>query len=281
MATLKDKVFVVVGGARGIGLATARALAQGGAKLLIADLGCATDGQGSDTNVVAEAAAELGALGVHVVGLALDATKPETPRALIAEALKTFGRIDGGLYSAGFVRDRALVRMSDDDFDSVLDVHVRGAFRFTRELAKALIEQKQGGSILLVSAPSGFFGTSAQASLAASAGAVASFTKTAALELRRHQVRVNTLVPTARTRLTEDLPLFQAIRRDSLTPEHVAQVACHLLSDAGQDVHGELIGVAGGRIYAFRMAETSGLYYDEGPMPLEELAGAFRQVTRS
>jgi hypothetical protein len=88
-------------------------------------------------------------------------------------------------------------------------------------------------------------------------------------------------VPTARTRLTEELPLFQAIRRDSLTPEHVAQVAAHLLSDGARDVHGELIGVAGGRVYAFRMAETSGIYYDEGPMPLEELAGAFRQVTRS
>jgi NAD(P)-dependent dehydrogenase (short-subunit alcohol dehydrogenase family) len=281
MSSLQNKVFIVVGGARGIGRATALALAHGGAKLLIADNGCAADGQGSDTDVVVQCAADVTALGVEAHGVPLDATAVDTPRELIALAMKTFGRIDGGFYSAGFVRDRPLVRMSDDDFDRVLDVHVRGSFRFTRELSKALIEQKQGGSILLVSSPSGFFGTSAQASLSASAGAVASFTKTAALELRRHHVRVNAIVPTARTRLTEELPLFQAIRRDSLTAEHVAQVATHLLSDAASDVHGELIGVAGGRVYAFRMSETSGLYYDEGPMPLEELAGAFRQVTRS
>ena len=281
MSALQNKVFILVGGGRGIGRATALVLAHGGAKLVIADNGCDTNGQGSDSNVAADCAAAVTALGGEALSVPLDATAPETPRELVSLALKTYGRIDGGFYSAGFVRDRALVRMSDDDFDSVLDVHVRGSFRFTRELSKALIEQKQGGSILLVSSPSGFFGTSAQASLSASAGAVASFTKTAALELRRHQIRVNALVPTARTRLTEELPLFQAIRRDSLSAEHVAQVAAHLLSEAASDVHGELIGVAGGRIYAFRMAETSGLYHDEGPMPLEELAGAFRQVTRS
>jgi NAD(P)-dependent dehydrogenase (short-subunit alcohol dehydrogenase family) len=281
MDTLKDKVFILVGGARGIGRSTALALATGGARLVIADNGCDADGQGGDTNVVAACVADVTALGGSALGVTHDARLPETPRELIALAMETYGRVDGGFYSAGFVRDRALVRLSDDDFDSVLDVHVRGAFRFTRELSKALIEQKQGGSILLVSSPSGSFGTSAQASLSAASGAIASFTKTCALELRRHQIRVNAIVPTARTRLTEELPLFQAIRRDSLTPEHVAQVAAHLLSDGARDVHGELIGVAGGRVYAFRMAETSGIYYDEGPMPLEELAGAFRQVTRS
>jgi NAD(P)-dependent dehydrogenase (short-subunit alcohol dehydrogenase family) len=153
MSALQNKVFILVGGGRGIGRATALVLAHGGAKLVIADNGCDTNGQGSDSNVAAECAAAVTALGGEALSVPLDATAPETPRELVSLALKTYGRIDGGFYSAGFVRDRALVRMSDDDFDSVLDVHVRGSFRFTRELSKALIEQKQGGSILLVSSP--------------------------------------------------------------------------------------------------------------------------------
>lgn len=281
MGVVDEKVFILVGGARGVGRATAIALAREGARLVLADNGCASDGTGHDSNVVNACADELRALGAEVVTSDADARLPHTAKELVVTARDAFGRIDGGLFSAGFVRDRALVRLSDDDFDSVLDVHVRAAFRFTRELAKALVDQKQGGSILLASSASGFFGTSAQASLAAASGAIASFTKTAALELRRQQVRVNALVPTARTRLTQDLPLFQAIRADSMTPEHVAQVACHLLSDQSRDVHGEIIGVAGGRVYSFRMTETSGLYHEEGPMPLAELAGAFRNVTRS
>jgi NAD(P)-dependent dehydrogenase (short-subunit alcohol dehydrogenase family) len=281
MGAVDGKVFIVVGGARGIGRASAQVLAREGARLLLADNGCAPDGTGHDTSVVSACGDEVRALGTEVVTSSLDATAPGAAKELVELALSSFGRVDGGLFCAGFVRERAIVRMGDDDFDSVLDVHVRAAFRFTRELAKALVERRAGGSIVLTSSPSGFAGTAQQASLAAAAGAIASFTKTAALELRRQEVRVNAIVPTARTRLTQDLPLFQAIRPDSLTPEHVAQVVAHLLSDASRDVHGELIGVAGGRIYALRMVETSGVYHDEGPVPLAELAGAFRDVTRS
>jgi NAD(P)-dependent dehydrogenase (short-subunit alcohol dehydrogenase family) len=281
MGVVDGKVFILVGGARGIGHASALALAREGARLVLADNGCAPDGTGHDTTVVSACADEVRALGAEVVTSDADATAPGSAKALVELARATFGRIDGGFYSAGFVRERALVRMSDDDFDGVLDVHVRGAFRFTRELGKALVEQREGGSIVLTSSPSGFFGTALQSSLAAASGAIASFTKTAALELRRQEVRVNALVPTARTRLTQDLPLFQSIRPDSLTPEHVAQVVCHLLSEQSRDVHGEIIGVAGGRVYALRMSETSGVYHDEGPVPLAELAGAFREVTRS
>jgi NAD(P)-dependent dehydrogenase (short-subunit alcohol dehydrogenase family) len=280
MGVVDGKVFIVVGGARGIGRASALALAREGARLVLADNGCAPDGTGHDSSVVAECATEVRGLGAEVVTSDADVTAAGSAKALVELARASFGRVDGGFYSAGFVRERALVRMSDDDFDSVLEVHVRGAFRFTRELARALVDQREGGSIVLTASPSGFFGTALQASLAAASGAIASFTKTAALELRRQEVRVNTLVPTARTRLTQDLPLFQAIRPDSLTPEHVGQVVCHLLSDASRDVHGEIVGVAGGRVYALRMSETSGVYHDEGPVPLAELAGAFREVTR-
>jgi NAD(P)-dependent dehydrogenase (short-subunit alcohol dehydrogenase family) len=108
--------------------------------------------------------------------------------------------------------------------------------------------------------------------------AVVGMVRAAASELRRQGVRVNCLVPTARTRLTEELPLFRTIRPDSLSAEHAAEVACFLLSDAALDVSGEVIGVAGGRTYAFRSGETPGLF-EEGPaVPLGRLNDRFREV---
>jgi NAD(P)-dependent dehydrogenase (short-subunit alcohol dehydrogenase family) len=163
----------------------------------------------------------------------------------------------------------------------VLDVHLRGAFRFTRELGRALVDQRKGGSIVLASSTAAFFGSASQSGAAAAAGGVASLARTAATELRRQGIRVNCVVPTARTRLTEHLPLFRSIKADSLSAEHVANVICHLLSETAQDVHGELVGVAGGRTYAFRMSETSGLFHEGPPVEWGELASSWREVTRT
>lgn len=281
MAAFSNQTFIVVGAGRGIGRATALALARDGARLILNDSGGASDGQGQDAQVVEAVVAEVRALGAEAQGFAWDAADKSTAARLAQAARDTFGGLHGGFYAAGILRERAILRTSDEDFDALIDVHLKGAFRFIRDLGKALVEQKQGGSLLVASSPSAFFGSAHQAGLAATAGGVASLARTAAIELRRHNIRVNALLPTARTRLTEHLPLFQSIRPDSLSPEHVAQVACHLLSAAAQDVHGELVGVAGGRTYAFRISETSGLFRDGAPLDLGVLAENFREVTRS
>jgi NAD(P)-dependent dehydrogenase (short-subunit alcohol dehydrogenase family) len=280
MGAFEGKVAIVVGGGRGVGRSTALALAREGARVCIVDSGCETNGEGHDPNVARAIGDEVRAVGTEALTLDLDAAQPGVAQRIVEATCEAFGRVDVGFYSAGFSRERALVRTSDDDFDAVLDVHVRGAFRFMRELANKLVEQRQGGSILLTTSGAGLFGSAGQSALAAASGAISGLTKTAATELRRHGIRVNALAPTARTRLTEELPLFRSIRADSLTPEHVAQVACHLLSDAARDVHGEIVGVAGGRIYSFRVNETSGLFEEGPPISLGALADAFRQVTR-
>ncbi|MFT3922373.1 MAG: SDR family oxidoreductase [Myxococcales bacterium] len=281
MGLFSDRAYVVVGGGRGIGRATALALAQHGARLVIDDVGCDANGEGHDPNVAAEVAAEIRSRGGEALALSLDARTRDTPQRLVEACTKAFGVVNGGLYCAGFTRERALLRMNDEDLDSLLDVQVRGAFRFTRDLGRALVDQRQGGSIVLCSSNAAFFGSAAQAGAAAAAGAVASLARTAATELRRQGVRVNCVIPTARTRLTEHLPLFRSIKADSLSAEHVASVIGHLLSDAAQDVHGELIGVAGGRTYAFRMSETSGLFREGPPVEWGDLAAGWREVTRT
>lgn len=281
MGVFTDKAFVVVGGGRGIGRATALALARHGGRVIVDDSGCDANGEGHDPNVAAEVVAEIKAQGGEALAFAHDARDREAPQRLVEACVKAFGGVHGGLYCAGFTRERPLLRMSDEDLDSLLDVQLRGAFRFTRDLGRVLVEQRQGGSIVLCASTAAFFGTAAQAGAAAAAGAVASLARTAATELRRQGIRVNGLVPTARTRLTEHLPLFRSIRSDSLSAEHVANVVCHLLSDAAQDVHGELIGVAGGRTYAFRISETSGLFKEGPPVEWGELAASWREVTRT
>ncbi|MDB4975510.1 MAG: Dehydrogenase [Myxococcaceae bacterium] len=281
MSEFAEKVAIVVGGAQGVGKATAQALARLGARVLIADLGSAPDGSGSDPEIVARAAEELSRAGGEVAGLFLDVSVPGAAKQLIEAAQARFGRVDHGIYCAGFAHDRALLRTQDSELEHVLGVHLLGAIRFTHELARALIAAKTGGSIVLATSPSAFFGSAGQSAMAAAAGGLVGFVKTAATELRRHHIRVNAVVPTARTRLTAQLPLFESIRADSLTPEHVAQGICHLLSDAAADVRGEVIGMAGGRIYAFRHAETSGAFLEDGSLPsLETIAAAWRDVSR-
>ncbi|HEX6243869.1 MAG TPA: SDR family oxidoreductase [Polyangiales bacterium] len=278
MGALDDKVAIVVGGGRGIGRASALALAREGARVVIQDPGVQADGSGADAQVAARVVAEIEARGGQALALARSATEPGAAKQLVEVARERFGRVDVGLYAAGILRERPLVRLSDEDFDLALDVHVRGAFRFSRELANALVEQKRGGAILLCSSPAGFAGTPGQAALAASAQAVVGLARAAASELRRQNVRINALVPTARTRLTDELPLFRSIRPDSLSPEHVAEVVCLLLSEVARDVSGEVIGVAGGRTYAFRASETPGVFLEGAPSALAALGDRLREV---
>jgi len=281
MTEFADKVAIVVGGASGVGWATAQALAGLGCRLVIADLGCAADGTGHDPDVVSRAAQQLETAGAQVLPLALDAAQPGGAHELVLAALARFGRVDFGVYCAGFHHERALLRDSEAELERVLAVHLFGAVRFTRELARALIAAKAGGSIVLATSAAGFFGSAGHSAMAVAGGGLVGFVKTAATELRRHKVRVNALVPTARTRLTEQLPLFTSIRAESLTPAHVAQGICHLLSEAAADVLGEVIGVAGGRIYAFRHAETSGAFLEgDAPPSLASIAASWRDVTR-
>jgi NAD(P)-dependent dehydrogenase (short-subunit alcohol dehydrogenase family) len=278
MGLFEGKVGVVVGGGRGIGRAAALLLAREGARVVIQDAGVELDGSGHDPAPAETVAREIRELGGNALALDLDASLATAPRQCLDAALRAFGRVDCALYSAGVLRERPLLRTSDEVFDLPFAVHARGAFRFAREFARRLVESKTQGSLVLSSAPAGFAGTPGQAALAASALAVVGFAKTAATELRRHGIRVNVLVPTARTRQTEHLPLFRSIRPDSMSAEHVAHVACFLLSEASSEVNGETIGVAGGRTYALRLNESPGTFVEGPPQPFDAIAARFREV---
>ncbi|MEO0323423.1 MAG: SDR family oxidoreductase [Myxococcota bacterium] len=266
---------LITGAAGGVGAALARELAAGGARLALVD--AETDAEGRP---LAEGDGRLGTLardlGPAVVFSARrDAGEAE---AFVAEAAEALGGLDGAVACAGHRRDRSLLRLQDQDLADALAGPLVGAVRLTRAVARHLSEARRPGSVVLSTSPSAFFGVARQSHHAAAAAGVVAFVRSAALELRRQDIRVNAVAPTARSRLTEDLPLFQRVRPGSLGPEHPARLMAYLLSEQAGGVHGETLGVAGGRVYALQARESTGAFASPGPFGYVELGERWDEI---
>lgn len=261
---LEGKAVLVTGAGRGIGRAIAELCAREGARLVLNDAGTDREGGGHDPSVVADAGAALRALGAEVVTDARDLSEGGAAGALVALTVERLGRIDGVVSCAGIVAERSVLKTDDALLSRVLDLHLRAPFALTRAAGAAMVEQKEGGAIVLASGADAFFAARGQGALASAHAGVVALARTASLELRRHEVRVNALVPTARTRANEELPTFAAIPESAMSPAHVAALVVFLLSDAAREVSGEIVGVAGARTYGFKTRETPGVF-GEGP----------------
>lgn len=277
---IRDQVFIVTGAGRGVGRATAELLGSRGAKLVLADDGRGPDGEGSDAGVVEEAAEAVRAAGGEALGRAVDVTAAGAAEALVADALEAFGSLAGAVSCAGIRLDRGLLKLEDADLERVLAHQLHAPMRLLRASARHLVEARRPGSVVLAAGPEAFFGTARHAANAAGGAALVALARSAAIELRRHGVRVNVVAPTARTRLTEDLALFRKIGAGSMEPEHAAPLFVHLLSERASDVNGEVLGVAGGRVYAFQSRETTGAFVEGRGFELEELPEAWSEITR-
>lgn len=280
MGLLEEKVAVITGAGRGIGLAVAEHFAAQGARLVLNDLGCGPEGNGADPSVVRAAVDRIRSRGGVATGDPSDVRDADSASTLVTRAIDEHGRIDCVVSCAGVRRDRSLRKMGADDVDAVLDVEVRGALSLLRAATEAMIDQREGGAIVLMAGPLAFFGGARQSLAAAGSAALVALARSAAVELRRHRIRVNAIAPTARTRLTDNLPLFQGVTEGSMGPQHVAPVASYLASDAASQVSGEVLGVAGGRVYAFRCRETTGAFVEGRPFTPEEVASSFDEIVR-
>lgn len=277
-APLEGRVVLVVGGGRGIGRAHALACASAGARVVVNDLGCDLLGAGHDPAVAEAVAAEIHRAGGEA---SADATDVASGAAeIVARALEAHGRLDVVIGAAGLALDRTVMKMDDEVLDRMIDVHVKGSFALVRHAARAMIDQGDGGAIVLHTGPAAFFGAARQSALGATSAAIVGLVRSAAIELRRHAIRVNAIAPTARTRSTEQLPLFTGIAPDSMGPEFVAPVGVFLASDQAREVSGEVLGVAGTRYYALHGRETPGWFGEGRPPTPEELAAAWSDVTR-
>ena len=243
---LANKVSVITGGARGIGLAIAEKLAKEGTDIAICDV------NDESLNI---ARSELEKTGRKVLTSKVDVTNFGEVQAFVQKILDNFGRIDILINNAGITRDGLLVRMGEADWDAVINVNLKGAFNCSKALAKPMMKQR-GGKIVNIASIIGIIGNAGQANYAASKGGIIAFTKSIAKELAPRNINVNAIAPGfIQTKMTAVLP--ENVRNEMMkliplgkfgTPSDVADLVVFLVSDNSAYITGQVIQVDGGMV---------------------------------
>ena len=246
---LEGKNIAITGGGAGIGRAIALACAAEGANIVVADYGVAMDGSDPTSEVADAAVAEIEGAGGSAVAVAGDISQFDVGEQVVAAACDTWGSIDGVVCPAGVLRERMLFNMSEEEWDHVIAVHLKGHFNVYRHAFARMRKQDTGGS--LVGFTSGAFTAStAQANYSAAKGGIVSLTRSAAMIAASLRLRggppinANCIAPVAKTRMSENVP-FEI---ETGEPEDIAPMAIYLLSDAGRDVNAQIYTVVGKRI---------------------------------
>ena len=270
--SLDGKVAIVTGAGRGIGREHALALSRAGAKVVVNDLGGTLDGQGQDATPAQTVVNEIVASGGQAVASYDDVSNFDAAEHMIGRAVERYGRLDILVNNAGILRDRMLVNMTEDEWDAVIAVHLKGHFAPTRHAAAYWRERSKAGDpvrgrVINTSSPSGVFGNVGQANYGAAKGAIAAFTLIAAQELSRYGATVNCLAPNARTRMTEqtfgELPP-PAEGSDPLDPGNIAPIAVALCADDAQEITGQCFFVYGGAVNVLRSWDVGELIATDG-----------------
>jgi NAD(P)-dependent dehydrogenase (short-subunit alcohol dehydrogenase family) len=278
---LSGKVAIVTGAGRGIGRAHALALAAAGARVVVNDLGAALSGEGHDDTPARQVADEIRAAGGEAAANGENVADFAAAARLVQQALDQFGRLDILVNNAGILRDRMLVNMTEEEWDAVIAVHLKGHFAPTRHAAaywreRAKAGEEVRGRVINTSSPSGVFGNVGQANYGAAKAGIAGFTLIAAQELQRYGVTVNCLAPNARTRMTEET--FDMGERgegwDPLEPENVASVVVALCADEAQQITGQVFHVWGGAVNALRGWSAGELFEAPQRWDADALLGA-------
>jgi len=273
--TLDGRVAIVTGAGRSLGRAYAIALAAAGAAVVVNDV---------DADSANAVVAEIEEAGGRATAVVAPVGPAETADALVAAAIDSYGRLDALIANAGVLRDRVLWKMGDDDFDLVVDTHLRGSFTCGRAAAVAMKEQGEGGRIVLIGSPAGQFGSFGQTNYAAVKAGLVAMARTWSLELARAGITANAVVPTALSPMTATIPAYTELyerfvageeiphefRHDHAlgSPEDVAPLIVWLASEASADVTGQAIGIGGDRLtlYAHPTALDTA-YHDGGWTP--------------
>ena len=283
--SLEGKVAIVTGSGRGLGLAYAQELARQGAAVVINDV---------DAQTAADAVASIEALGGRAVAVTAPVGPTETAKQLVSSAVETFGRLDILVTNAGVLRDTVLWKMSDDDFDTVINVHLRGTFTCVREAATYMKDHRIAGRIICIGSPTGQRGNFGQTNYAAAKAGIVGMVRTWALELKRAGITANAVIPVAATAMTATVPYFAAaVEADAAgepmpaffrhdlgfgTSDDVSGVIAYLASDAAAGVTGQAIGVGGDRLQLWSHPEAVATAYHDGGWTTDALNEGFAEA---
>jgi NAD(P)-dependent dehydrogenase (short-subunit alcohol dehydrogenase family) len=280
MPNLAGKVAIVTGAGRGIGRAHALALAQAGAKIVVNDLGGALSGEGADKAPAQQVVEEIEAAGGQAAANAENVADFEGAERLVRQAIDDFGRLDILVNNAGILRDRMIVNMTEQEWDAVIAVHLKGHFAPTRHAAAYWRERSKAGDAMMgrvinTSSPSGVFGNIGQANYGTAKAGIAGFTVIVAQELQRYGVTVNCLAPNARTRMTEDTfdmgPPPEGF--DALDPSNMSPLVVALCADEAQTITGQVFHVWGGAINALQGWTAGELFASDAKWNADALLG--------
>ena len=284
MALLEGKIAIVTGGGRGLGRAHCLTLAAHGATVVVNDIGAGLHGDDTAESPADEVVAEITAGGGRAFANEVSVTDWNAVEKLITGTVEQFGRLDVVVNNAGIIRDRMLFAMSEDDFDAVITVHLKGTFALTRHACAywrdaAKRGEPVAGRIVNTTSGTGLFGTVGQANYGAAKAGIVSLTTIAALEMRRYGVTVNAISPLARTRMTEGIAGIGAAAEggfDPRDPVNASGLVAYLASDAASWLSGQVFRVDGNRVQRLRGWAIAGEYVGSNgaAVTAEELADA-------
>ncbi|WP_062992073.1 SDR family oxidoreductase [Nocardia anaemiae] len=279
---LTGKVAIVTGSGQGLGLAYAKALAAAGAAVVVNDVAA---------DRAEKAAAEIAESGGRALAVPVAVGTTEAAQTLVAAAVDTFGRLDAMVTNAGILRDKVLWNMSDDDFDAVIHVHLRGTFTCVREAVKHFRQAGHGGRVVLAGSPAGQRGNFGQTNYAAAKAGIAAMARTWAMECAKAAVTVNAIIPNAATAMTETIPFLapyvegmkngepipSVVRRAASfgTPEDVAGLVVFLASDASAHITGQCVGIGGDRLSLWSHPSEIRSAFLDGGWTADAIAEAF------
>jgi NAD(P)-dependent dehydrogenase (short-subunit alcohol dehydrogenase family) len=263
---------LITGASRGIGAVTAVLAAQRGWDVAV--------NYTRDAAAAEAVAAQVRALGRRALVVQADVADEAAVLAMFKSVDAGLGALHGLVNNAGITRPAMIEKMTDQQWKDVIDVHLTGSFLVGQAAARQLVAQGEGGRIVNTTSVSGLLGNFGQANYAAAKAGIYGLTRTMSIELQKHRITVNAIAPIAKTRMTEDLPMFQGT--ETLGPEHIAPAALFLGSDLCGDRTGYVLAVAGARMYAFKLVETSGRFKEagDGVWTAQEIADAWDGIVK-
>jgi NAD(P)-dependent dehydrogenase (short-subunit alcohol dehydrogenase family) len=269
---LDGKVIAVTGAGRGIGRAVAVECATEGAAVVVNDYGVSIDGNEPTSEVADEVVAEIEAAGGRAVANAQSVTTMAGGQSIVQSALDTFGRLDGVVCVAGILRERMLFNMSEDEWDPVIETHLKGTFTVFRAAAPIFREQKSGTMISFTSGA--FAGSVAQANYSAAKGGIVSLTRSAAVGMYKYGVTANIIAPVAKSRMSGQVPMELQMGE----PEDVAPMVAWLVGPDARHVTGQIYTVNGGHIAVWDQPHEVRAMDKDGRWTVEEITARFDEV---